>query len=88
MQVKCAGPDCNVVFEAPEGDPSVCFFCSIECACYAGRFSVREGWLPKKPVHELTEDERTDIEFSINHVDEAAAAEILGVPLSKENYNG
>jgi hypothetical protein len=66
MQVKCVGPGCQQVFEAPEGSPSECF-CSIECACYAGRFSVTKGWLPKKPLHVLTEEERADIEFCVNY---------------------
>jgi len=43
MLVKCVGPNCGKVFEAPEGSSSECF-CSIECACYAGRFSVTKGW--------------------------------------------
>jgi len=42
MLVKCEGPNCKREFDAPEGH--VCYFCSIECACYAGKFNVRTGW--------------------------------------------
>jgi hypothetical protein len=41
-------------------------FCSIECACYAGRYSVSQGWInedqpikkrpPKQPWWMLDED--------------------------------
>jgi hypothetical protein len=42
---KCDGPNCNrLLDEAPETGEA---FCSIECACYAGRFNVNEGRLPK-----------------------------------------
>lgn len=44
MKVNCSGPNCQRRFEAPEGHSE--YFCSIECACYAGRFSVTKGWLP------------------------------------------
>ena len=42
MEVKCSGPNCNRTFDAPEGHEF--YFCSVECACYAGRFNVRTGW--------------------------------------------
>jgi nitrite reductase/ring-hydroxylating ferredoxin subunit len=42
MLVKCEGPNCKREFDAPEGH--ICYFCSIECACYAGKFNVRTGW--------------------------------------------
>ena len=30
-------------------------FCSIECACYSGRYSIREGWINSdKPIQKTT----------------------------------
>jgi len=42
----CQGPNCNREMEHPE--KSERWFCSIECACYAGAFSVKDGWLDPK----------------------------------------
>jgi hypothetical protein len=42
MLVKCSGPNCNYEFDAPEGHRY--YFCSFECACYAGKFNVNTGW--------------------------------------------
>ena len=42
-KVKCYCKDCNRVIEVPK-DKRIAF-CSIECACYAGYFSVSKGWL-------------------------------------------
>ena len=47
--LKCGGPDCDRTIEVPDKQPKV--FCSIECACYAGEFSVRiNARLPKPCV--------------------------------------
>ena len=42
MNVQCSGPNCKRTFDAPEGHEF--YFCSVECACYAGHFNVRTGW--------------------------------------------
>lgn len=42
VKVKCSGPNCEREFEAPDGHTA--YFCSIECATYAGCFSVKNGW--------------------------------------------
>ncbi len=42
MLVKCNQEDCNRQFEAPEGQKHC--FCSIECACYSGWYSIKTGW--------------------------------------------
>ena len=39
---KCKAKDCNRMIETDYK------FCSIECACYAGEFSVTKGWLNKE----------------------------------------
>jgi len=42
----CMGPDCKVKMYRPVGAKR--WYCSIECACYAGAYSVTKGWLPKE----------------------------------------
>ena len=55
MLVNCCGPNCKCTVDAPEGHEF--YFCSFECACYAGHFSVTKGWLnpPKVWSEELGE---------------------------------
>lgn len=38
--------ECNKKFKAPEDllKEGKKFFCSIECACYAGAYNVNTGW--------------------------------------------
>ena len=55
MIVRCYAKDCNREFDAPEGHEH--YFCSIECACYAGYYNVRTGWkVPDKKDEDETED--------------------------------
>lgn len=41
--IKCFCKDCDQNIEVP-CDVKIAF-CSIECACYAGYFSVTKGWI-------------------------------------------
>jgi nitrite reductase/ring-hydroxylating ferredoxin subunit len=43
MKVKCSCPECTREFDAPEGH--LHYFCSIECAVYAQKFSVKSGFV-------------------------------------------
>ena len=51
---KCINPKCNKIFYNPEYQ-----FCSIECACYAGYFSVTKGWLKDPKTGEPIEKKET-----------------------------
>jgi len=49
MIVNCSC--CNRKTEKPDDHIGDIFFCSIECACFSGRFSIREGWINSdKPI--------------------------------------
>jgi len=48
----CAYCD-RVISNVPEGEWRQ-HLCSLECACYAGVYSVREGWINKDKIIEKT----------------------------------
>lgn len=57
---ECCGKLSNGGYESPDKH----LFCSIECACYAGRFSVVKGWInngqpiePTKPKTVVVPDD-------------------------------
>ena len=41
---KCRTKDCNATWEI-KSEEDHAIYCSIECACYDGAFSVKKGWL-------------------------------------------
>jgi len=41
---KCRYKNCNRTWEIKPGEEEY-LYCSIECACYDGTFSVTKGWL-------------------------------------------
>jgi hypothetical protein len=48
MKVQCHYKDCLRDFDVPDDCQSKIFYCSIECACYDGTYSVTKGWLDEK----------------------------------------
>jgi hypothetical protein len=42
----CMCPGCEARMDRPVGAKR--WYCSIECACYAGAYSVTKGWLPER----------------------------------------
>lgn len=49
---ECCGKLSSGGYESPDKH----LFCSIECACYAGRFSVTKGWINSR--HPVLKSER------------------------------
>lgn len=47
MGRKCDGPNCKRDL-GEEAESYRHAFCSIECACYSGAFSVTKGWIDGK----------------------------------------
>lgn len=43
IELKCEC--CDRMSRGGYASPDMHFFCSIECACYGGRFSVTKGWI-------------------------------------------
>ena len=41
---KCEAKDCNKMIDINYRT------CSIECACYTGNFSIKDGWLDKPEI--------------------------------------
>jgi hypothetical protein len=41
---KCKEKDCERTWEISSEDDPIAY-CSIECACYDGTFSVSKGWI-------------------------------------------
>ncbi len=35
----------HVMIEVPDDWTGYYYFCSFECACYAGKFNMRKGWI-------------------------------------------
>jgi len=52
---KCINPDCDKTFYNQEYQ-----FCSIECAIYAGYYSVTKGWLKDPTTGESYEKQETN----------------------------